>query len=53
MEMPALEERASRAAKVVTRIDDRRARLRSDALRGQIEGISGERTKLRAERLLS
>jgi membrane fusion protein, multidrug efflux system len=53
MEMPALEGTRVAAGQVVTRIDDRVAKLRSDALRAQIEGISAERTKLRAERLLS
>jgi membrane fusion protein, multidrug efflux system len=53
MEMPALEGTRVAAGEVVTRIDDRVAKLRSDALRAQIEGISAERTKLRAERLLS
>jgi membrane fusion protein (multidrug efflux system) len=53
MEMPALEGTRVAAGEVVTRIDDRVARLRADALRAQIEGISAERAKLRAERLLS
>jgi membrane fusion protein, multidrug efflux system len=53
MEMPTLEGTRIAAGEVVTRIDDRVAKLRSDALRAQIEGIRAERTKLRAERLLS
>ena len=53
MEMPALEGTRVAAGEVVTRIDDRVARLRADALRAQIEGFSAERAKLRAERLLS
>ena len=53
MEMPTLEGTRVAAGEVVTRIDDRVAKLRADALRAQIEGIRAERTKLRAERLLS
>jgi len=53
MEMPAREGMKVEAGQVVTRIDDRTAKLKSDALRAQIEGIRAERTRLRAERRLS
>src|SRR5215510_10853562 len=42
-----------KAGDVLIRIDDRAARLRSDALKAQIEGVRAERTKLRAERRLA
>ncbi|HEY6718515.1 MAG TPA: HlyD family secretion protein [Reyranella sp.] len=53
MEMPALEGTRVTAGQVVTRIDDRVAKLRADALRAQIEGVRAERTRLRAERHLN
>ena len=53
MEMPALEGMRVGAGDVVTRIDDRVAKLKADALRAQIEGVRAERTKLRAERQLN
>jgi membrane fusion protein (multidrug efflux system) len=53
MEMPAREGMRVAAGEVVTRIDDRVAKLRADALRAQIEGVRAERTRLRAERRLS
>ncbi|MEA2807091.1 MAG: rane fusion protein multidrug efflux system [Rhodospirillaceae bacterium] len=53
MEMPALEGTRVTAGQVVTRIDDRVAKLRADALRAQIEGVRAERTRLRAERRLN
>jgi membrane fusion protein (multidrug efflux system) len=52
VEMPALEGMRVAAGDVVTRIDDRTAKFKSDALRAQIEGVRAERTKLRAERRL-
>jgi len=53
MEMPALEGMRVGAGDVVTRIDDRVAKLKADALRAQIEGVRAERIKLRAERQLN
>jgi membrane fusion protein (multidrug efflux system) len=48
--LPVREGQRVQAGDVLTRIDDRAAKLRSDALRAQIEGVRAERTKLRAER---
>ena len=53
MEMPALEGTRLPAGGIITKIDDRVARLKADALRAQIEGVRAERTRLRAERRLS
>jgi membrane fusion protein (multidrug efflux system) len=53
MEMPALEGAHVPAGGIITRIDDRVAKLKADALRAQIEGIRAERTRLRAERRLN
>ena len=52
IEMPALEGKRVAQGDVVARIDDRVAKLRTDALRAQIEGIRADRTRLRAERQL-
>jgi len=53
MEMPALEGTRVPAGGIITKIDDRVAKLKADALRAQIDGIRAERTRLRAERHLS
>ncbi|CAN5688748.1 HlyD family secretion protein [soil metagenome] len=53
MEMPAREGMRVAAGQVVARIDDRVAKLRTDAFKAQIEGVRAERTRLRAERRLS
>jgi membrane fusion protein (multidrug efflux system) len=53
MEMPALEGTRVPSGGIITKIDDRVAKLKADALRAQIEGIRAERTRLRAERRLS
>ena len=53
VEMPALEGKRVEAGDIVTRIDDRAARLRADSLKAQIEGVRAERTRLRAERRLA
>jgi membrane fusion protein (multidrug efflux system) len=50
VEMPALEGARVGANDVVVRIDDRIAKLRSDALATQIKSIQAERARLAAER---
>jgi membrane fusion protein, multidrug efflux system len=42
-----------KAGDVLIRIDDRAAKLKSDALKAQIEGVRAERTRLRAERRMA
>lgn len=53
VDVPVREGMRVEAGQVVARIDDRVAKLRSDALKAQIEGVRAERTRLRAERRLS
>ena len=53
VEMPALEGARVGANDVVVRIDDRIARLRSDALATQIKSIQAEGARLRAERQMT
>jgi membrane fusion protein (multidrug efflux system) len=53
MDVPVREGMRVVAGEVVARIDDRSAKLRSDALRAQIEGVRAERTRLRAERRMA
>ena len=53
VDMPVREGMKVEAGQVVARIDDRSARLRSDSLKAQIEGVRAERTRLRAERRLA
>lgn len=50
VEMPALEGARVGANDVVVRIDDRIAKLRSEALSTQIKSVQAERARLRAER---
>jgi membrane fusion protein (multidrug efflux system) len=50
VEMPALEGARVGANDVVVRIDDRIAKLRSDALATQIKSVQAERARLAAER---
>lgn len=52
VEMPVREGMTVAAGEVVTRIDDRTAKLKSDGFRAQIEGVRAERARLRAERRL-
>lgn len=53
VDMPVREGMRVAAGQVVARIDDRAAKLKSDSLRAQIEGVRAERTRLRAERRLT
>jgi membrane fusion protein (multidrug efflux system) len=53
VDMPVREGMKVEAGQVVAKIDDRAARLRSDSLKAQIEGVRAERTRLRAERRLA
>ena len=53
VEMPALEGARVGANDVVVRIDDRIARLRSDALATQVKSIQAEGARLRAERQMT
>ena len=53
VDMPVREGMKVEAGQVVARIDDRAAKLRSDSLKAQIEGVRAERTRLRAERRLA
>ena len=53
VDFPAREGAHVNAGDILVKIDDRAARLRSDALKAQIEGVRADRTKLRAERQLA
>lgn len=53
VEMSVREGMRVQAGQVVAKIDDRAARLKSDSLQAQIEGVRAERTRLRAERRLT
>ena len=50
VELPALEGRKVGANDVIVRIDDRVSRLRTDALKTQMQSIQAERDRLMAER---
>jgi membrane fusion protein, multidrug efflux system len=51
--MPVREGMQVEAGQVIARIDDRVAKLRTDALKAQIGGIQAEREKLQAERRIA
>ena len=53
VDMPVREGMRVEAGQIVARIDDRAARLRSDSLKAQIEGVRAEHMRLRAERRLT
>jgi membrane fusion protein (multidrug efflux system) len=53
MDMPVREGMQVAAGQVIARIDDRVAKLRTDALKAQIGGIQAEREKLQAERRIA